>query len=134
MNKYNIRIMISMTDSSPPCPVRQVAELEARLLVRDAENSELRLRLGRNGTLPPDSQGGPACLCLHLANSLSLSLSLSDYLTPDSQNRTSCLCLHLALSSSNAVFFSCVYIPTGPGPIPDFQDGTSCLSLHLAHS
>ncbi|CAL1547274.1 unnamed protein product [Lymnaea stagnalis] len=33
---------------------RQVAELEAKLVMRDAENSELRLRLGRNGTLPLD--------------------------------------------------------------------------------
>ncbi|KAK3795964.1 hypothetical protein RRG08_042958 [Elysia crispata] len=31
---------------------RQVTELEAKLLMKDAENSELRLRLGRNGTLP----------------------------------------------------------------------------------
>ncbi|XP_005099772.1 liprin-beta-1 isoform X2 [Aplysia californica] len=31
---------------------RQVAELEAKLVLKDAENSELRLRLGRNGTLP----------------------------------------------------------------------------------
>ncbi|XP_055900833.1 liprin-beta-1-like isoform X3 [Biomphalaria glabrata] len=34
---------------------RQVAELEAKLLMKDAENSELRLRLGRNGTIPLDS-------------------------------------------------------------------------------
>ncbi|CAG5130733.1 unnamed protein product, partial [Candidula unifasciata] len=34
---------------------RQVAELEAKLLMKDAENSELRLRLGRNGTLLMDS-------------------------------------------------------------------------------
>ncbi|XP_059175562.1 liprin-beta-1-like isoform X3 [Physella acuta] len=34
---------------------RQVTELEAKLLMKDAENSELRLRLGRNGTLPLDS-------------------------------------------------------------------------------
>ncbi|GFO30402.1 liprin-beta-1, partial [Plakobranchus ocellatus] len=31
---------------------RQVAELEAKLVMKDAENSELRLRMGRNGTLP----------------------------------------------------------------------------------
>lgn len=31
---------------------RQVTELEAKLVMKDAENSELRLRLGRNGTLP----------------------------------------------------------------------------------
>lgn len=34
---------------------RQVAELEAKLVMKDAENSELRLRLGRNGTLPPEA-------------------------------------------------------------------------------
>lgn len=46
-------------------PQRQVAELEAKLLVKDAENSELRLRLGRNGTLPVDS-GGQIFTCLFL--------------------------------------------------------------------
>ena len=29
-----------------------MTELEAKLVMKDAENSELRLRLGRNGTLP----------------------------------------------------------------------------------
>ncbi|GFR70341.1 liprin-beta-1 [Elysia marginata] len=31
---------------------RQVTDLESKLVMKDAENSELRLRLGRNGTLP----------------------------------------------------------------------------------
>ena len=34
---------------------RQAAELEAKLVMKDADNSELSLRLGRNGTLPPEA-------------------------------------------------------------------------------